>query len=322
MASCVPARKYEELKAKSANCSDSLSSVSSRHKDLQAQHKELNTVHDRIKKEHDILTRDTTVLGQSYRHLKTQYDHIDKNNRRIQEQLEFLQKQLERESSNLGSELEKKKSELQRKEDELRKLTDDLKRLEENLKRLENELNEKERLLVSREKRVNELEDMLRKKDEAVNALKEKISGALLSFRDKGLTVEERNGKIYVSMEAKLLFASGSINVEAEGKKALVELAKVLENDKDLEIIVEGHTDTDKMSGTSHPKDNWELSVLRATSVTKIMLDNSKMDSKQISAAGRSEYLPVDPANKAKNRRIEIIIMPNLDELYKIIEKK
>jgi len=128
-----------------------------------------------------------------------------------------------------------------------------------------------------------------------------------------------KNGKIYVSMEAKLLFASGSTTVEPQGKNALIELAKVLESEKELEIIVEGHTDTDKLNSASSPKNNWELSVLRSTSVIDIMLSNSKMVPAQIMAAGRSEFHPVDPANKAKNRRIEVIISPNLSELYDMI---
>src|SRR5690606_26261440 len=145
--------------------------------------------------------------------------------------------------------------------------------------------------------------------------LKQKVANALKGFENRGLTVNEKNGKIYVSLEAKLLFASGSTKVEEEGKKALVELAKVLENEKDLEIIVEGHTDIDKLVSSVHPKNNWELSVLRSTSVIEILLANSKMDPTQLMAGGRSEFIPVDPNDKAKNRRIEIIISPNLNEL-------
>ncbi|NBP28762.1 MAG: hypothetical protein EBV23_04160 [Flavobacteriia bacterium] len=133
--------------------------------------------------------------------------------------------------------------------------------------------------------------------------------------------LEQKNGKIYVSMEAKLLFKSGSIVVESEGKKALQQIGKALENEKDLEIVVEGHTDTDKLNSASFPRNNWELSVLRATSVVEILLANSKMNPAKLIAAGRSEFQPVDPADKAKNRRIEIIISPNLDELFDIISK-
>ena len=143
----------------------------------------------------------------------------------------------------------------------------------------------------------------------------------MLSFENKGLTVVEKNGKVYVSLEAKLLFNSGSTLVEPEGKKALIELAKVLEKETDLEIIVEGHTDVDKLTSASHPKSNWELSVLRATSVVEIMVANSKVNPALLMAAGRSEYHPVDPKDKAKNRRIEVIISPNLNALFELISK-
>jgi chemotaxis protein MotB len=212
-----------------------------------------------------------------------------------------------REAATIHEELEQKKIELQRKEDELIAL--------------EIELKNKEELLIKREQRVEELEEIIKSKDETVKALKSKISAALKGFEEKGLSVEERNGKIYVSLEAKLLFASGSTVVESEGSKALVELAKVLETDGTLEIIVEGHTDTDKMNSQVHPTSNWELSVLRSTAVIEIMTSNSKINPKQLMAAGRSEYHPVDATDKAKNRRIEIIISPDLNELYELISQ-
>jgi chemotaxis protein MotB len=208
-------------------------------------------------------------------------------------------------TAKLQAELEAKTLEVQRKEDSLREL--------------EAELIEKQRLLSAREARVNELEELIAKKDEAVKSLRQRVAQALLGFEGKGLTVEERNGKVYVSLEAKLLFASGSTRVEAEGQRALVELAKVLESTEDIEIVVEGHTDTDRLSSASHPKNNWELSVLRATSVIDIMLTNSTVRPEILMAAGRSEYHPVDESNKAKNRRIEIIIAPNLDKLFEIL---
>ena len=161
--------------------------------------------------------------------------------------------------------------------------------------------------LQKREKRVNELEKIITNKDAIVRALKEKVANALLGFRDKGLSVVEKNGKVYVSMDAKLLFASGSTKVDSEGIKALKELAKVLEDQKDLEILVEGHTDSDKMKSNSHPVDNWELSVLRATSVVKIMLKNSKMDPTTVSATGRSQYIPIDVKDKSRNKKITFL---------------
>ncbi len=124
----------------------------------------------------------------------------------------------------------------------------------------------------------------------------------------------------YVSLEAKLLFPSGSTVIDAEGKRALIDLANAIEGQSDMEIIVEGHTDTDALRSTSIPRDNWELSVLRATAVVKIMTENSKVSPLILSASGRSEYHPVDPEDKARNRRIEIIISPNLNELFEIID--
>jgi chemotaxis protein MotB len=122
-------------------------------------------------------------------------------------------------------------------------------------------------------------------------------------------------------MEAKLLFASGSTAVDENGKKALLEIAGALKDENDVEIIVEGHTDTDKLNSSIIPRDNWELSVLRATEVVKIMSANSGVQPQILSAAGRSEYHPVDPDDKSKNRRIEIIIQPSMKEIYQWIEK-
>jgi chemotaxis protein MotB len=241
-----------------------------------------------------------------------QYDKLNDLNNELMRKLELLQKGSEAENKKLASDLEATKLQLQLKENELRKLEDEL-----NAKKAALDILSKE--LESREKRVKELEEILAKQEAIVKALQEKVANALLGFKDKGLTVEQRNGRVYVSMEAKLLFPSGSTVIEPEGKKALIELAKVLQEQSDLEILVEGHTDTDAMKASAHPRDNWELSALRATSVVKLMLENSSMNPKTITAAGRSEYLPADPTNKAKNRRIEIILIPNLDELYKVI---
>jgi chemotaxis protein MotB len=162
----------------------------------------------------------------------------------------------------------------------------------------------------------------LAEQEAASEALRQKVANALKGFEGKGLTVTQRDGKVYVSMEAKLLFASGSTKVEPNGVNALKDLGKAIENEADMEIIVEGHTDTDKLSSANIPRDNWELSVLRATEVVKILTSNSNISPKLLSASGRSEYYPVDPADKAKNRRIEIILQPKLDELYDLIEGK
>jgi chemotaxis protein MotB len=196
----------------------------------------------------------------------------------------------------------------------------ELQQQEDALRKLEVDLNQRSAELNERSQRVEELEALLSSRDAAADALRKRVADALLGFKDRGLTVEQRDGKVYVSLEAKLLFASGSTAVEPEGRKALEQLAKAVAGSEDLEIVVEGHTDTDALQSPSHPRNNWELSVLRATEVVGILTrSGANIDPERLTAAGRSEFHPVDPANKAKNRRIEIVLAPKLDALYELI---
>jgi chemotaxis protein MotB len=179
--------------------------------------------------------------------------------------------------------------------------------------------------LQKREARLKEVEDILRKRDEATNALKNKLQQALLGFQQNGLTVDIRNGKVYVSLTDKLLFPSGSIVIDAHGKQALQQLAEVLNKEPDINIAVEGHTDDKKVVNLGQIKDNWDLSVMRATSVCRYLTEVEKVDPHRLTATGKSEYQPVDPSNTpealAKNRRIEIVLSPKLDELYDLIKQ-
>ncbi len=309
---CVPARKFEEISEKQEICAGELKTLKSLKTELQTENTELESENQQLKELTSRLIKDTTILGKSLRMKEKQYDKIDMLNKRIQDQLEILQEGQSIEKQRLIADLEKRKSDLLILEDQQRAFEIELNNKKQQLEDMSIELQK-------REQRVNELEEIIANKDAIVRALKEKVANALLGFRDKGLSVIEKDGKVYISMDAKLLFASGSTKVDSEGIKALKELAKVLEDQKDLEILVEGHTDTDKMRSNSHPVDNWELSVLRATSVVKIMLENSKMDPTTVSASGRSQFIPIDTENKAKNRRIEVVLIPELDELFEII---
>lgn len=179
--------------------------------------------------------------------------------------------------------------------------------------------------LQKREARLKEVEDALHKRDEATNALKDKLQQALLGFQQNGLTVDIRNGKVYVSLTDKLLFPSGSITIDSRGKMALQQLAVVLNKEPDINIAVEGHTDDKKVLKLGQIKDNWDLSVLRATSVCRYLTEVEQVDPHRLTATGKSQYQPVDldntPEALAKNRRIEIILTPKLDELYNLITK-
>lgn len=178
--------------------------------------------------------------------------------------------------------------------------------------------------LADREKKVKELENVLSEKDKAVQALKSRISNALLNFKENDLTVKVKNGKVYVSLAEQLLFKSGSIQVDPKGVTALQQLAKAIKDQKDLNITVEGHTDNVPMANKGeYMQDNWDLSVLRATAITKI-LTKAGLSAGQVTASGKGEFSPLAANTSAetrqKNRRTEIIITPNLDELFKILE--
>jgi chemotaxis protein MotB len=313
LSSCVPQRKFAEMESKKNTCEKDLEGMKKSNELLEAGNKDLQ---NKLKGQDDQireLTADTAQFGKEYRQLKTQYDKINELNDILSKKSSELLSQATGENKKLVEELNRTQESLQKKEDMLKDLEKDLNEKQAAIDKTNAELAEKQ-------KRLSDLEKLLADQQASSEALKNKVQAALLGFKDKGLTVSEKDGKVYVSMEAQLLFATGSTVVDPKGKKALVDLAKAIENDTDMEVLVEGHTDTDKLSAPAYPKDNWDLSVLRATEVVKIILANSNVQPQILSAAGRSEFHPVDSADKSKNRRIEIILQPKLDELYKLIE--
>ena len=182
---------------------------------------------------------------------------------------------------------------------------------------------ERENELADRMARVDELEGLITRQQEAMRNLKEKLSDALLNFEDKGLTVEARDGKVYVSMENKLLFKSGSWTVGADGRLAIEELGNVLADNPDIAILIEGHTDNIPYNGKGPLKGNWDLSTKRATAIVNQLLENPNILPQNLTAAGRGEYLPIAPNStregRAANRRIEVVLSPQLDEIKQII---
>lgn len=304
---CVPTKKYNELAEKEKACNEELAKYKSAAIDFESKFKDCDTRLGLLNAEVDQMKKDTARIGDELRLVQTQYDKMVNQVVAYEKQIDDIRSKGQAETSTLQGELSSKSDELRRKQ--------------ELLQELENELKQKQQLLADRERRVYELEEIINRKDKAINDLKNRVVSALKPYEDKGLSVVEKNGKLYVSLEAKLLFKTASTKVEEEGKQALIDLAKILESEKDMEIVVEGHTDTDKMVSPNHPKNNWELSVLRATSVVEIMLSNSKMDPKILSAAGRSEFFPTDAMDKSKNRRIEIIVAPDLKALFELISK-
>lgn len=297
---CVPARKYEELQTRYKSTQESEAAAVAKAQQAEAAMKEQTAGMEDLAKRKVNLERDTTIQGTSLRNMTTQYDKINKLNSEL---------------------LEKYNSLLAGDRSENRKLLTDLEATRLRLQRQEDSLGVLSRSLGDREARLADLQKELATKDAAMKSLKDRVTAALSGFEGKGLTVTQKDGKIYVNLDNKLLFKSGSTVVEDQGRQALTNLAKAVESEKDLNILVEGHTDTDKILPGGTMKDNWDLSVLRATSVVRILQESSRIDPKRVTAGGRGEYVPVDPNDKAKNRRIEVILSPNLEALYKLVNE-
>ena len=184
----------------------------------------------------------------------------------------------------------------------------------------------KETELLLRTERINRLEKIISSQKKILSDLKNRISEALLNYRGKGLSIKQRNGKVYISMENKLLFKSGKWNIEFQGKQALMRLSKVLEENPDISILIEGHTDNIPFTSKGAMESNWDLSTKRATAVVKILLENNNILPQNLTAAGKSEFVPIASnttiEGRAANRRIEIILSPSLDKIIELINSE
>ena len=184
----------------------------------------------------------------------------------------------------------------------------------------------KETELLSRTERIDRLKKIISSQKKILSDLKNRISEALLNYRGKGLSIKQRNGKVYISMENKLLFKSGKWNIELQGKQALMRLSKVLEENPDISILIEGHTDNIPFTSNGSMESNWDLSTKRATAVVEILLENNNILPQNLTAAGKSEFIPIASnttiEGRAANRRIEIILSPSLDKIIELISSE
>ncbi|HWR93798.1 MAG TPA: OmpA family protein [Flavobacterium sp.] len=282
--------KYTDLKKENRALADENEELLQSKVQLEAAKDELEESLKKMTEERDQLQTDYNALAAKYKVLQDSYKALEKNS-----------------NESLENNMKKNRELLQQLEAKEKALAIEQEKFNKNSKRL------------------RELEDMIAEKEAAMNKLKETLSKALNSFEGKGLTVYQKNGKVYVSMENKLLFNSGSWAVGAEGKKAVVEVAKVLAANPDISVLIEGHTDNDPYNGSGPIADNWDLSTKRATSIVEILCENKGVIKKNLTAAGRSEYYPLESNStaegKAKNRRIEIILTPRLDEISKMLNE-
>ncbi len=299
--SCVTSKIYDDLQDKY----DTLKVENRKLMDELNNSEDYNTISnealkeeiEKLKAEKSRLAMDLAASKSSHDRLKESYNALEANSS------SKLTKNLEL-NRNLLTQLEEKEKALAAESLRLKQLQSDLE---------------------SRSKRVEELEGIIAAKDAQMSSLKNAISAALTNFEGNGLTVEQRDGKVYVSMENKLLFESGSWAVNSRGRQAVAQLGKVLAKNPEIDVLIEGHTDNVTYGGNGNIKNNWDLSTKRATSIVSILTENNKILKGNLTAAGKGEYAPVSSNNtsegRAKNRRIEVILSPKLDELSKLLNE-
>ena len=305
LSSClVSKKKYDEQAAlakkyldEKRDCNEKLDKATEDIKSLNDQLKKLGDEIEALKGKNLTLTEQKERLSKAnedanalYEKLKNEYQDLSKSSSKAREKLSL--------------QLAEKEQDLNQKEAELKKLSS---------------------ALDEREKRVKELESLMAKKDAALADLKKKITDALTGFTSDELKVTQKDGKVYVSLSDKLLFKTGSFSVDEKGKSAIVKVAEVLNKLQDVTIVVEGHTDNKQYTiAKGEVKNNWDLSAMRAAAVTNIIVNEGKLAPTRVVAEGHSEYYPLESnettEGRAKNRRIELVLSPDLKEIFKILE--
>lgn len=304
--SCVSKKIYNELENKFTDLKKENRTLLDANEDLTKSKNQLEldlnatkSERDKLKSERDKLAADFAATDKNLKALQASYNALEKNSDAA------LKSNMDK-NRELLAQLETKEKALAAEQDRLNKLKSELE---------------------SSSKRLAELESYIAAKEANMKKLKETLSKSLKAFEGKGLTIEQRNGKVYVSMENKLLFQTGSWAVNEEGKKAIVLVGKVLSDNPDISVLIEGHTDNDKILGSigGGVENNWDLSTKRATAIVNILSENKGINKQNLTAAGRGEFAPLmsndTPEGKAKNRRIEIVLTPKLDEISKMLNE-
>ncbi len=290
--------KFADLKKENRKTQDLYDSISKSKSKLDLDYSTLKKDYEKTKSERDKLAIDFAAADKNLKTLQASYTALEKNSD------ESLKENMTK-NRELLAQLEAKEKALAAEKERLNKLSADLKKGTD---------------------RVNELESIMAAKEAAMKKLKDALTKSLKAFEGKGLTVNQRDGKVYVSMENKLLFESGSWAVGPEGKKAVVLVGSVLAQNPQISVLIEGHTDNDKFAGAvGQIENNWDLSTKRATAIVNILSENKGVKKENLTAAGRGEFAPLmsndTPEGKSKNRRIEIILTPKLDEISKLLNE-
>lgn len=336
-ASCVPAKRYQEVAAQRDSLLQEHSASLRVADSLRVGNKELEGEKARLERQVQQLVNDSLARGEAYTraidelaNLKYSYGQLEANQKTIVAGNQ-------REIAQMLSEMNRMQTQQQQREDAVRSLESELFQRKQALDHVEKQQAADQRTLDSlrtalevmtaelneKHKALEALQQALARKDSASAALKDRLARELFGFEGKGLTVHEKNGRVHISIEDKLLFKSGSYAIGPQGEEAIRQLVPILEQYADLNIVVEGHTDDVPMKGSGPIADNWDLSAKRATTIVKLMLEGSTISPANISAAGRAEFHPIidekTPEARQKNRRTEIILTPNLNEIMGLL---
>lgn len=316
-ASCVPAKHFQEVRNDKIRAEQERDSLLINNKSLEVKLTELESAVFVMDQEIQRFIRDSTDRAFRLRSRTDELARVTRQLNDLQEAQEALVKGSARETTRLLQQLQETQKDLIAREDRLKEMERDLTQKEGVLERMADDLD-------ARIARLTEVEAILARQDSLVHALHTKISSALRGFEGEGLSVYEKNGKVYVSLQERLLFPTGSTVVNPGGVNALKELGQVLEANPEINILIEGHTDDVPVVPGTRLQDNWDLSVLRATSIVRILLEDTDICQTRLMAGGRGEFMPLDenrtPEARSKNRRTEIILTPRLDELFSILD--
>ena len=300
--SCVSSKLYKELEGKYSTLKNDYDSLNAESEAVLNDKNTLQNQFDQLQKDYDATVLERIQLQQDVAALQKKYDTLNDSYTALDQNSSIAIADNVQKNRELLAQLEAKELALAAENDRLLKLEADMQ---------------------ERSQRIAELEALIASKDQAMLDLKNAISKALTAFEGKGLTVEQRDGKVYVSMENKLLFKSGSWAIGSEGRVAIEQLGTVLGDNPDIAVLIEGHTDNDPFSSRGQIANNWDLSTKRATAIVEILSENTAINPESLTAAGRGEFSPIasneTTEGKSKNRRIEVVLTPKLDEISKLL---
>ena len=317
LGSCVPTKEFSELSKKTNSLQGERDELMKENEQLTVDNREMNGRIEKVESQQARLVQDSIRIYRKIDELEKEKTALERKYIDLESAHEALLRGNERETRRLLNDLQTTQEDLTTKARLLKELELSVNQQKQDVTRLNAELE-------ARNARLMEMEAMLYEKDRVLDDLRTKVADALMGFEGQGLTVTRKDGKVYVSLDEKLLFKSGSTSVDPNGVKALQQLAVVLGNNPDINIMIEGHTDDVPFRKGSSIKDNWDLSVMRATSIVRIMMANPNIKPTNITVAGRGEFLPVDSADtpeaRRKNRRTEIILSPDFAEIFRILD--